>query len=228
MNDTLWCKFSTQRNLTPGDLNWVKHWVSRIGLLEQFGDLHKINQATLFQPRCLCAINQSNYPLQSVFGFSHKPIKLLHSLDQSNKEFRKTVLYTMLLPIWFACCFLSVASILCGSSSGKVNKRGEGEWTANYVLASGKAIPTQGAKKVSFTACHSCKLLLACTSSQVISTSPHTLFDWQDWLQSFCNLISPNNSTCPSGKLRTKITGSIAKSTSPGLSDMTFFARCPQ
>ena len=42
----------------------------------------------------------------------------------------------------FACCFLSVASILCGSSSGKVNKRGEGEWTANYVLASGKAIPT--------------------------------------------------------------------------------------
>ena len=37
--------------------------------------------------------------------------------------------------------------------------------------------------------------------------------------------ISPKNSTCPSGKLRTKITSPIAKSTSPGLSDMTFFAR---
>ena len=37
--------------------------------------------------------------------------------------------------------------------------------------------------------------------------------------------ISPKNSTCPSGKLRTKITSPIAKSTSPGLSDTTFFAR---
>ena len=37
--------------------------------------------------------------------------------------------------------------------------------------------------------------------------------------------IFPKNSTCPSGKLRTKITGPIAKSTSPGLSDTTFFAR---
>ena len=38
--------------------------------------------------------------------------------------------------------------------------------------------------------------------------------------------ISPKNSTCPSGKLTTKIPSPIAKSTSPGLSDMTFFARC--
>ena len=38
--------------------------------------------------------------------------------------------------------------------------------------------------------------------------------------------ISPKNCTCPSGKLRTKITSPIAKSTSPGLSDTTFFARC--
>ena len=37
--------------------------------------------------------------------------------------------------------------------------------------------------------------------------------------------ISPKNSTCPSGKLRTKITSPIAKSTSPWLSDTTFFAR---
>ena len=35
--------------------------------------------------------------------------------------------------------------------------------------------------------------------------------------------ISPKNSTCPSGKLRTKITSPIAKSTSPGLSHTTFF-----
>ena len=32
------------------------------------------------------------------------------------------------------------------------------------------------------------------------------------------------NSTCPSGKLRTKTTSPIAKSTGPGLSDTTFFA----
>ena len=102
----------------------------------------KINQGTLFHRFWLYSINKLNYPLQRVFGFTHKPIKLFHSLDQSNKEFRKTVSCTALLLIWFACCFLSVASILCGSSSGKVNKRGEGEWTANYVLASGKAIPT--------------------------------------------------------------------------------------
>ena len=34
----------------------------------------------------------------------------------------------------------------------------------------------QSAKKVSFTACHSGKLWLACTSPQVISTSLKTLF----------------------------------------------------
>ena len=32
--------------------------------------------------------------------------------------------------------------------------------------------------------------------------------------------------TCPSGKLTTESTSPIAKSTSPGLSDTTFFARC--
>ena len=36
--------------------------------------------------------------------------------------------------------------------------------------------------------------------------------------------IFPKYSTCPSGKLRTKITSPIAKSTSPRLSDTTFFA----
>ena len=32
--------------------------------------------------------------------------------------------------------------------------------------------------------------------------------------------------TCPSGKLKTEFTSPIAKSTSRGLSDTTFFARC--
>ena len=32
VNASLSCKFSTQRILTPRDLNWVQHWVSRIGL----------------------------------------------------------------------------------------------------------------------------------------------------------------------------------------------------
>ena len=38
--------------------------------------------------------------------------------------------------------------------------------------------------------------------------------------------ISPKNSTCLSGKLRTKITSSMAKSSSPRLLDTTFFACC--
>ena len=37
-------------------------------------------------------------------------------------------------------------------------------------------------------------------------------------------LNSPQKVTCPSGKLRTEFTSSIAKSTSPGLLDTTFFA----
>ena len=32
VNATLQCKYNTQRILSPGDLNWVQHWVSRIGL----------------------------------------------------------------------------------------------------------------------------------------------------------------------------------------------------
>ena len=43
--------------------------------------------------------------------------------------------------------------------------------------------------------------------------------------QFFCNLNSSKKSTCPSGKLITEFTSPIAKSTSPGLSDTTFFAR---
>ena len=44
--------------------------------------------------------------------------------------------------------------------------------------------------------------------------------------QFFCYSNSSKDLTCPSGKLKTEFTGPIAKSTSPGLSDSTFFARC--
>ena len=33
MNATLSCKYNIQRILVPGDLNWVQHGVSRLGLL---------------------------------------------------------------------------------------------------------------------------------------------------------------------------------------------------
>ena len=44
--------------------------------------------------------------------------------------------------------------------------------------------------------------------------------------QFFCYSNSSKNITCPSGKLKTEFTSPIAKSTSPRLSDITFFARC--
>ena len=60
---------------------------------------------------------------------------------------------------------------------------------------------------------------LAFTSPDVISTSPkNVLF--------FCYSNSSYNITCPSGKLKTEFISPIAKSSSPGLSDTTFFARC--
>ena len=43
--------------------------------------------------------------------------------------------------------------------------------------------------------------------------------------QFFCYLNSSKNITCPSGKLKTELSSPIAKSTGPGLSDTTFFAR---
>ena len=62
----------------------------------------------------------------------------------------------------------------------------------------------QGAKKVSFTACYLGKLQLACTSPQIISTSPKTLFDQQDSLQSFCNLNFPKKQHLPVGQVENR------------------------
>ena len=63
-------------------------------------------------------------------------------------------------------------------------------------------------------------------SPNIFSTSPKNVFDEQNWSHSsffFWNFTK--NFTCPLGKLRTEFTSPIAKSSSPGLSDTTFFAR---
>ena len=83
----------------------------------------------------------------------------------------------------------------------------------------------QGAKKAIFTACHSRKLKLTLTNPNIISTSPQNVLMSRLISQFFCNLNSSKKFTCPSGKLITEFTSPIAKSTSPGLSDTTFFAR---
>ena len=83
----------------------------------------------------------------------------------------------------------------------------------------------QGAKKVIFTACHSGKLKLTFTSPNIISTSPKNVLMSRLTSKFFCNLNSSKKVTCPSGKLITEFTSPIAKFTSPGLLDTTFFAR---
>ena len=52
-------------------------------------------------------------------------------------------------------------------------------------------------------------------------------FWWAGLITQFlCNLNSSKNFTYPSGKLRTEFSSPIVKSTSPKLSDTTFFACC--
>ena len=87
-------------------------------------------------------------------------------------------------------------------------------------------IVLQGAKKIIFTVCHSGKLKLAFTSPDVISTRPRSfLMSRIDFNSSSVIEIAQKNITCPSGKLTTEFTSLIAKSTSLGVSDTTFFAR---
>ena len=66
------------------------------------------------------------------------------------------------------------------------------------------------------------KHLLAQTSFQL---APKAFWRTELISQFFLSLNSSKIITCPSGKLRTEFTSPIAKSTSPGLSDSTFFAR---
>ena len=70
------------------------------------------------------------------------------------------------------------------------------------------------------------KLKLIFTSPNIIPTSPKNVLMSRLISQFLCNLDSSKNFTCPSGKLITEFTSPIAKPTSPGLSDTTFFARC--
>ena len=71
--------------------------------------------------------------------------------------------------------------------------------------------PHQGAKKDSFMACHLGKLLLVCTSPKMFFTSSIDYSSSAIWIS----------------QKRTEFISPIAKTTSPGLSDTTFFARCP-
>ena len=67
------------------------------------------------------------------------------------------------------------------------------------------------------------KHLLAQTSFQL---GPQ-IFWWAGLIsQFFCQLNSSKYFTCLLGKLRAEFAGPITKSTSPWLSDTTFFARC--
>ena len=51
------------------------------------------------------------------------------------------------------------------------------------------------------------------------------MFWWADWFHSSSVILEfLKNCTCPLGKLKTEFTSPIAKSTSPGLLDTTFFA----
>ena len=75
----------------------------------------------------------------------------------------------------------------------------------------------QGAKKV---------IVTLFTSPNIFSTSPKMfLMSRIDFTVLFFFWNSTKNFTCLLGKLRTEFTSPIAKSTSPGLSDTTFFAR---
>ena len=107
---------------------------------------------------------------------------------------------------------------------------GKRVYAANNFLKTIYSVPgsiaTPGAKKVIFTACHSGKLKPTFTSPNIISTRPENVL-MSRWIsQFFCNLNFSKNFTCPWGKLITVFTSPIAKSTSPGLSVTTFFARC--
>ena len=66
-------------------------------------------------------------------------------------------------------------------------------------------------RKDSFMACHLDQLLLVCTSPKMF----------------FISSIDYSSSAIWISQKRTEFTSPIAKSTSPGLPDTTFFARCP-
>ena len=84
----------------------------------------------------------------------------------------------------------------------------------------------QGAKKIIFIARHLGKLKLTFTNPDVISTSPKSFLRSRINLPLLLLFEFLKNITCLSGKLKTEFTSPKAKSSSPALSDTTFFARC--
>ena len=86
----------------------------------------------------------------------------------------------------------------------------------------------QGAKKVIFKACHSGKLKLEYTSPNVISTSPKNILMSRIAFTVLLQFEFLKKLHLPIRQVKNKISfaSPIAKSTSPGLSDSTFFAFC--
>ena len=97
-------------------------------------------------------------------------------------------------------------------------------WTLGSPFSSHRTY-FQGAKKIIFTACLSGKLKLEFTSPDVISNSPKPFWQAELISQFFCYSNSSKSITGPSSNLKTEFTCQIAKSSSPKLSDTTFFAR---
>jgi len=94
-----------------------------------------------------------------------------------------------------------------------------------YIPQASKFWGVQGAKKIIFTACHSGKLKLAFTSPDVISTSPKSFSSSRIDFTLLLLFEFLKEHHLPLGQVKTDFTSPIAKSTSPGLSDTTFFAR---
>ena len=86
----------------------------------------------------------------------------------------------------------------------------------------------QGAKKVIFKACHSGKLKREYTSPNVISTSPKNILMSRIAFTVLLQFEFLKKLHLPIRQVKNKISfaSPIAKSTSPGLSDSTFFAFC--
>ena len=70
------------------------------------------------------------------------------------------------------------------------------------------------------------QVVVVCTRPRVFLTSPRKFLISSVDYSSSVIWISKKKPTCPLGKLRTEFTSPISKSTSSGLSDTTFFARC--
>ena len=82
----------------------------------------------------------------------------------------------------------------------------------------------QGAKKITFTACHSGKLMLAFTSPDVISTSSKNFLTSRIDFTVLLLFEFLKKHHLPVGQVKNRIHYSNSKIHQPGLSDSTFFA----